>query len=414
MTENLPAKRLTQEQLSNSIRVEREGIIKSITDEFNLEHAPIQNLVQEGFKRFGTEAAFGRSEVNPSTVRSMAEAGIMPIEYSPYKKLMRQKKGRGLLDHIKEHNITLASTKGYRMRCAYRLLRYMARIRGDLPGFPLLENALAFDWKVPRNFDDRFGFSTGVKGIRGMLYYINEQNITYSFWDGNEFKTVQGVTYLPPQIPDQAYIAAGANGYEEIWDARINHIVPKGYDPNNDKSLVYYCEVMELLAHHLNIWDGTVDEPHAGEYGMAGLLTPAVCRMAWPTRDEVIMYEQELMLAIFDIVSNTASTINAEKQLQNDLGITRMEAMDLVRTSTERISEYYKEDQERSRTIILSQLGSLADQAKGTDLRLTAAVFKEQAKLRGLSRSEDTTVQEQKQEMLSKAIAMKSDEGIVD
>tara|TARA_R110002167_G_scaffold55220_1_gene157063 strand:- start:3163 stop:4389 length:1227 start_codon:yes stop_codon:yes gene_type:complete len=392
------------QQATDSFALSTSDLINTIERQQQIEGTlSIADAVCNGGLGATQEAAYGRTELHPSTPMSMAESGILPLSSASYRDKVNKLTGKRLFEHLKLNRISLAETKGYRVRTAYRLIRYMARIRGDLPGFGMVSTSLKDNWTIPEVFNPAVGYAVGTRGIRTLLNAWSLSPNTFTYSDGNAYRTVKGCTYLPPQIPDKFYIEAGAADLNDIWKMRVSRTVPAGYDPMEDEALSYYCHSMEMLAEKLQAAEGTTDEPESGTYGLAGLLSPNTARIAWPTQDEIHMYEDDLCLHLYDLFIEHTSIQLTERTIQSNFGLTRMEAMDLTRMSSEFGANIYREDMEQSRIALINRVGRVADKAESFDIRVTLAAFKEQAKLRGLTRTQESSEMEELRNMATRA-----------
>lgn len=381
--------------------IEREECIETIT---------IEEALSECFISPTPESAFGRTDIHPSTVRSLRKSGILPLSRDLHKDWEAHKKKSGLLlKRLKLPNMSLKETKGFRVRVAYRLIRYMSRIRGDQPAFSPLSVCLNGLWKMPQPFRPDQGYIDGTKGIRALLHAWSNSNNTFTYNDRGSLMTVKGVTYLPPAISDQAYIIDGANSYEDIWKDRVSRKVPKNYDPDEDESLIYFCETMEMLADKLQAHEGSYVEPDAGILGIVGLLSPRTARIAWPTIDELIMYEDDLVMHIYDDILTRSSSNNSEKEIMRLFGVERFEAMDLLRMAREVGTSSYREDMEQARIMAIGRMDRVADHAESFDIRTSLAAMKEGNKLKGLTRIEETSEQEEFRNYATRAVEFKED-----
>ena len=396
------------ERVHSAIGLSRDAIADTIEHEECSEmYMSIADALTSGIIAPTQQSAYGRTDIHPSTVKSLQATGILPLSKTTYLERATQRKCKDILQKIKTSNKTLHETKGFRVRLAYRLIRYMARIRGGLPGFSKLETALQNIWHVPQKFDMTTGYSIGTKGIRSLLHTWSTSDNTFTYHDGNRIKTVKGITYLPPQIPDSFFIADGARNYEDIWRMRSNRIVPQSYDITKDEPLHLFCESMEMLADRLHAYEGTEVESEAGIEGIAGLLTPQMARIAWPTVDELIMYEDELIMYIYDEVIQHSDSINTEKEIMRRFGVERQEAMDLYKMSQEVGSLLYREDMEQARQTMINRLGRLADAAESYDIRASLTALDRQSKLKGLTRTEETSEMDELRQFATRAVEFK-------
>jgi len=115
------------------------------------------------------------------------------------------------------------------------------------------------------------------------------------------------------------------------------------------------------------------------------------------------MYEDDLCLHLYDLFIEHTSIQLTERTIQSNFGLTRMEAMDLTRMSSEFGANIYREDMEQSRIALINRVGRVADKAESFDIRVTLAAFKEQAKLRGLTRTQESSEMEELRNMATRA-----------
>jgi hypothetical protein len=395
----------------NSVGISRDDIVDILEREDDSECLmTIAEAVNSGTVKPTTESAYGRTEINPSTVNRMKSTGILPLSRATYTARMKNNPNKYLINNIGLANKTLLETKGYRVRLAYRLIRYMARIRGDVPGFGKLDTSLRGIWTMPQRFDITKGYDIGTKGIRSLLHAWAVSDNTFTYSDGAQIHTVRGITYLPPHIPDAFYIIDGATDYEQIWEARCSKTIPESYDPEGDEGLVYFCESMEMLCNRLSAHEGTELEPEAGTMGLAGLLSPRTARIAWPTVDELIMYEDSMIMYIYDEIINASSAIKIEKEIMRRFGVEREEAMDLYRMSQEVGSIVYREDMEQARQTMINRYDRIADHAESFDIRATLTALDRKTKLKGLTRTDDSNEADELRSFATRAVEFKERE----
>ncbi len=289
--------------------------------------------------------------------------------------------------------LTLADTKGYRIRTAYRLIRQMSRVRGILEGWSWIQGALDHTvtsegvsaWSVPLRLKHS-AYLTGFRGVRNVLNCMDGAKEIYTVNTPEGMRGYKGITTLPPPLPDSVYPVKSPT---EIWAWRLSGQVPEDYRPENDKQLCLYCESMSLLAHQMSIAEGAPEEPWAGIYGKAGLLNPGTARMAWPTRDELVLYEEELLLHTFDMVS-ARSEVGTRQYLMQFFGFSRAESVDIIKTSISAGGMLYNESAEDQRSTILKRISNIADKsADALDPRAELAAIKLQAQLLGLTTNDE-------------------------
>ena len=335
----------------------------------------------------------------PSTPSQEMTTGLLPpadevqIEFQKLraKNISQGIELRKLLDM---NRLTLADTKGYRIRVAYRLIRQHLRLRGDLEGWSRIQQVLdahptndgISGWVVPTKIKNG-GNPTGFRGVRNILLEAESGPDIFTFNTSRGFRGFKGTTVLPPPIPDQLY---GTRDPEEIWKKRVARAVPADYSPEFDRPLIKFCEAMTILAHQMTIHKGAPEEPWAGMYGLAGLLNPYAARIAWPTRDELVLFEEELLLHVYDRLV-VYSELATQRYMQQYFGLNRFEAVDIVKTARDSGGILYAEDAEDQRTLILKNLDSLRDKAaESCDVRAELMALKVKAQLLGLTAKDES------------------------
>lgn len=403
------ARSLTQDEIETTIPLFAEEMYKH-----EHEHHKIRNtlsLFDASSFEGDTYTAFTADDALPTTPIQAIDTGLLPP--ADPAAIVRQRldnknatslhKARKLMDM---DSLTLADTEGYRIRTAYRLVRQMARIRGLLHGWDRLYSAMSSDpynnglnlWNVPIKIASS-GSLVGFRGVRGVLYEVERAKERYTINTVNGYHAYKGATTLPPPIPDQLY---SQKSPEDIWRARLERVVPEGYSASKDLPLCLYCEAMELLTHQMSIRRGAPEEPWSGEYGIAGLLNPTTARLAWPSADELTLYEEELLLHVFDYLSES-SEIQTQRYLEKYFGFTRFECVDIVKTATGVGGILYAEEAEEQRAVILKRLDSIADKsADACDIRAELAAVSKKSQILGLT---SVVVDENMQTLRDAAVA---------
>lgn len=363
------------------------------------ERAELESMTLEQAADATDSQAGGRPPVDalPASVLSQMGTGIFPPAAQAELDLLKlQNKNASRAECMRKMletgSLTLADTKGYRTRTAYRLIRHMAFIRGVMDGHDMLQVILnmAQDedgislWQLPMPLMHS-RFLTGNRAVRAVLHAIDREGETYLFNTPRGLFAFEGSTTLPPPIPDRFY----PRSPRENWKARINRKVPADYDVAIDRPLILFCEAMTLVAEMLNVPRGAPEEPWAGLYGLAGLLNPYTARVAWPTRDELVMYEEEFMLKIWDKAA-LSSTRATEEWVQQFFGYSRLEALDIVKTAVLVGSMLYSEGGEEMRALELKRLDSLEDKCDlASDPRAILATKRLKFQVLGLTNQEE-------------------------
>ena len=386
----------TEKDLADRLLISPEAMYERIIQRSLLEDIGLEEALGELTPE---QAGFMPDDALPTTVAAQLDTGIFPpatLAEIEYLQLEGQAVGRkeAMKKMLASGSMTLADTKGYRTRTAYRLIRQMSRVRGLLEGFDMVQSVmnLAPDetlvplWNMPVPLVDT-GFLTGNRGVRAVLAKIDEDATRYTFNTAIGYEEFSGSTTMPPPIPDPFYKHVNPAA---IWKDRISRKVPKGYEVKEDRPLILFCEAMTILAEQLDIPRGSAMEPWAGEFGLAGLLNPHTARLAWPTRDELVMYEEDLMLRVFDKATKV-SIRSTEMWLQRFFGLSRLESIDIAKTSITVGSALYNEGTEEMRNMEIKRLDELEDTCDlASDYRAKVAVKRLRLQALGLTKNEES------------------------
>lgn len=311
-------------------------------------------------------------------------------------------------------SVTVSQTRGWRIRAAYRMVCYMARICGGLQGPMTLSDLLHDKWGTDPSSDPfPVPSRTDVYGtdlIIQTLQNLNNCNDTYTFDTSKRYMMDVGMTYLPPHIPDHYYNQADARTIPYIRSSE-----PDGYDPEIDEPLTIWLDAYDRLAGMLRIHEGTLTEPQSGIFGTVGMFKNNSARLLWPTRDELLLYEQELMLNIFDRLCGgtkdmdgdriNSSVQAVEQSLIKELGYSRVEAVMLTKTALRYGTKVYEEDIDIAKVRELKSLEILSDRAgEGDDPRAQIAARKQIQLVAGLTKDTSGSEAESFRELASKAL----------
>lgn len=386
----------TAREIADNLHLSPEDMYGRIIQKSRMENMGLEEALGE----FDSDVSgFLPDDALPASVAAQLDTGIFPpatLAEIEYLQLDGKAAGRkeALRKMLESGSLTLSDTKGYRTRVAYRLVRQMARVRGLLEGFDMVQSTmnLAPDatlvplWNMPVPLVDS-GFLTGNRGVRSVLAKIDEEGMEYTFNTAVGYERFTGSTTLPPPVPDRFY---SQHNPSAIWKERLSRKVPAGYAVKEDRPLILYCEAMTILAEQIGIPRGSAHEPWAGEFGLAGLLNPHTARLSWPTRDELVMYEEDFLLKVFDkacLVSIRAT----ETWLQRFFGLSRLESIDITKTAIAVGGMLYNEGTEELRALEIKRLDSLEDKCDlASDPRAQIAVKRLRLQALGLMRNEES------------------------
>lgn len=385
----------TARDVAENILLDPAELYEQIIEKSLLENMPLEEALGEIDPLLSGRLP---DDALPYSVMSQLDTGIFPpATEAEIAYLQLEGRGRNrsecLRRMLETGSLTLADTKGYRTRTAYRLIRQMARIRGLLEGFDMLQTALNLRpdetgmslWHTPLPLVETH-FLTGNRGIRAVLSGVSETGDEYTYRTPGGFMRFRGATTLPPPVPDRFYSQRNPS---VIWKERLSRKVPSGYSPKEDMPLILYCEAMTMLSEQLGIRRGSPREPWAGEYGLAGLLNPYTARIAWPTRDELVLYEEEFLLKVFDKLC-LVSVRATENWLQQFFGLSRLEALDIAKTALAIGAVLYSEGAEEMRSLEIKRLDALEDKCDtASDPRAQIAAKRLRLQALGLTRNEE-------------------------
>ncbi len=347
--------------------------------------------------------AHNHKNLLPDTEIEMLHTNAIPMSAEDLKAFQITEKLRNSMQFRKQQfsipTMTLAETTGARIRVAYRLIRYMAHVRGICAiGIPLIhalgsENAQVNLFELPIEYDPTKGWYNGMAAVRNLLAQANESSYRYSYLIDGEYYKAKGMSILPPPLHD---------GYFPVdnkippWQYRRNGYTPLDYRADTDAPLAIYLNIMELLVRHLGIGESDIQEQAA----VCALLNPKIARIAWPCRDDIETFEESVLLPYIGRVylkRAQDSTIDYLKKGDADnpgIGLTHAEAFDLVETYKSYAQQVNVFDPERERSIVLSKLEDLAQECGDAGMVTTKLnTFKVTLQTLGLTKhDEDTNV----------------------
>lgn len=258
--------------------------------------------------------------------------------------------------------LTLEQTAGDRTRLAYRLIRMLAKIRGDVKAGDLLLVKLSSwahvvtKWEMPLPFIPGRGTFRGVRHIVELLNDMNKPHVTYTYGQGEGQGQVYtwGVSYLPVPIPDQDYPDQAP---QMLASYRMDRHVPENYDPCEDYGLVAQLFIYEQLAEHLGIGQDNPNEIAA----LTALLHPKIARLAWPTLDELESFEETVLLPWIKGRMAVYSYDRVIADMMELMHMTYIEAMDMLETGKSFVRYIARYSKEMERSIMFTKLDVLGD-----------------------------------------------------
>lgn len=284
---------------------------------------------------------------------------------------------------------TLAEITGSRVKVAYRLARYMAHIRGiGAVGEPLIFSMAAGPqvnlFEIPIPYDPTVGWYRGLAAVRNLLAQADAGYYRYTYSLEGRVLTTRGMSILPPPLHDGYY---PQNGHPR-WEYRRRQHTPEGYRGDTDAPLAMYLNMCELLVRHLGIGQEDVDEQAA----VAALLNPSIARLAWPCRDDIETFEEDVLLPYVGRIVVSKSQDSAIETLKREMGLKHSEAFDIIETYKTYCQHANTYEPERERSVMIGKLDRLAEECSVAGMVTTELnAHKSKLQVLGLTRHEEDT-----------------------
>ena len=279
-------------------------------------------------------------------------------------------------DEFKTTSYSLADLSPYRVRAAWRILRHMLRCWTLLEPDQTLEDAVPPKaitpsqdrWRVPQaplgEFYDDKQLSYLETTILKAAHKIPSELCVWRFNQiTKEPRFFEGMPILPPPVPW---------GFSE---SNPDH--DPDYDPLKDRLLVLYCRLIDNIATDLMIRVGTRIDREAGRMGMAGLTDPRLVRLAFPSRYEIINFENQL-------IRQTAARVIDHSQFEvldwlgAQHGLNSDESQAMLKMARTVIRKTHEADIEDDRGLMIARLEDVARRAReAMDIRAEIAALKQ-------------------------------------
>lgn len=275
--------------------------------------------------------------------------------------------------------LTVEETLPFRVRVAYRITRELARIKGLAEPDETLAEALTPDrdcrdkWTIPTKLLAVEARDQGILSIlsdaRGVS--LEGQLTTFPF-NGEDPQLVGqgGLALRPPEIPWR-------------WRDPETHDVVESYDEARDEMLGHWIELIDALSARL-----CLDSTHEGRMGLLGLNFAETTRALWPGRLQILMWEEELIARTLEKLVKTSLT-QTRTWLAEEHGLTRREALTMVKLATRLASQQAGADLEDLRSVMVLRLEDFIHRSKNAlDLTQEIKGLKQLAMVQGLTRTD--------------------------
>ncbi len=294
-----------------------------------------------------------------------------------------------------EEGASLEDLAPYRVKAAWRIVREMCRIKGLAHAEDTLIDALEptqfnmDQWTIPEPWLRPPTVPISSLSQTVIKYYKQVEEMSPKFQykrhilgaaEGQPDHTVYpGLALLPPTIPWQWW---------EQDPASQRHALMENYDEHEDLALVFYTKVVNQIAQELQIEQGSRDDADQGRYGMKGLTDVATIRQAFPSRFQIVAYEELLIEETLETMTRKGQT-RARKILRDRHGLTRREIEGLCKIAKAYVRKQLDADIEEDRAFMVTRLEEFVLRARDAmDLRAELAGMKQLAIVLGLGRSE--------------------------
>jgi hypothetical protein len=148
-------------------------------------------------------------------------------------------------------------------------------------------------------------------------------------------------------------------------------------------------EDLPNLVKLLNLHEGTLKDPHAGRYGLYGLLTSEnseLYTIAYPTREDLLHYEARLVEECYNILIEK-SVIGLEQHIKLNYNFNTAENTLLCQFASQRSQFRLNYSLEQEKAMILTRLENIANKAQQSlDIRAELAALKVHAVITGLGK----------------------------
>lgn len=308
-----------------------------------------------------------------------------------------------ILRIFRAHHAHLEELHPYRVRVAWRLVRFLGLLQGrlepdqflaegliptrDSPDpwvcpLPYAANAHTRNWAVSRALFEAENLPQDER-----VYTVNYEEDPENPDFGHP-KTVEyylGCPLLPPNPP---WKDVEQQITSENYGFPLDH-----YRETEDRLLLAYIEVLYQAARHLNVFAGTKTDPQMGYMGTKFLFEPQTIRSAFPNRAEIMLWEASIVDRVADRIVDHG-TKNTLLWLHEHHGLTSDEARGIQMLARKVLkARMLSGDVEEDRAIMLARLDDYVRRAKANmNMRAEINGYKLQTIILGLSKAEPDDV----------------------
>lgn len=190
----------------------------------------------------------------------------------------------------------------------------------------------------------------------------------------------RGMAILPPPVPER---------HMRYSNEGLPPKVANSYDPEvDDPMLRLWLRVVEMIVIDLGVHRGSINQPDDGRLGVFGLIEATLCRACWPTRLQLVAWEQILIEKTLKLLVDDG-VATAHKRLEEEHGLNRRERQGLVTLAHKLAREQVSPDREDARAIMVLRLEDMVRRSRGClDLGAEFKAMKQLSTILGLTDAE--------------------------
>lgn len=356
----------------------------------------------------------------PGTVTEIDPDGSVRTRTLSQEDIDQERADRVFGESFREQGMSLGDAHPFRIRMGWRIVRQMARLRGlvqadeglrDLGYLQEFNESDSQDlWTRPSVIADRPPRGEGYMYWRSVLAPMKEammleKELGYCEWrwDLKQWIYEKGFGLLPPPVPKR-YRASNGD-------------VSQSYNVQADWNLRYYCDVVDEIAAHLQIF-GPGEFEQKNRLGIYGLSDVRLIRGLFPSQFEIITYEELLIERTISLLEKTSQR-KTKRTLMEEHGYMPFEADQIIRLSLTRLMDDQRTDIEQRKSLHVARLEHALQRAvESCNLPEEVKIHKQLAVVEGVNRIEDSTVGDDWRDairtVVNKAQQRAIDEDIID
>lgn len=271
--------------------------------------------------------------------------------------------------------LSVADLLPYRVRIAWRVTRELARIRGIVSDYETLESS-TIDHPSGRDPWEQPVGLTWDKTMTGKHAYQWEvlKTLSRARFAGDLRGDGRSLALLPPPV----------------YSSYINEQgqVSPDYDPAQDGALRRWLTAVDLVVKRFGMERGAPRDRQQGFYGLRFVFDPAMTRLVWPSRWDIMACEIDL---VEEVLKNTIAkgVGHARNEVRDNYGFSDRETQTLINIARTVAQKRVAHDIEEQRAMMVMRLDAIIERAQNAlDVRAELLALKAQASVLGLNKGE--------------------------